>query len=95
MGWEFSFQSAITNNGLELRSWEEWKDFLQYQEIIDEYDRIIPYQDFINIVEGSRGPTKLNHVDFMNELAQTQPYQSSDNYWKDDAGWAFTNIEFR
>lgn len=54
-GWKFLFRGyvPIEDSELVLKSIEDWKEFLSNKEfvILDEYDRLISYEEFFNMVE--------------------------------------------
>ena len=60
LGWEFSFNKPkFKEIGRELNNFEQWRDCLKEETetekhvIVNQYDEIIPYDDFIKMVEES------------------------------------------
>lgn len=72
-GWVFHFEA---HNEPFLKSFSDYKEFLKKGYIYDEYDRLIPYDDFIKLVE----ETKEIEPD-------GEPPWSFDNY-PDDCGYS-------
>lgn len=82
-GWEFSFQAYD-----EIRSWKDWQRVLKDAYIFDEYGEAISFEDFVKLVEGSReGENQTEWV------RRNRSYYHSD-YYLDDEGYSFTEIEF-
>lgn len=48
-GWKFNFQGY--QDELNIKSIEDWKEYLKDKYIVDEYDRQISYEDFFKLVE--------------------------------------------
>jgi hypothetical protein len=92
-GWEFSFQGFEDDeNRRFLVSWAEWKTELQKGgRIFDEYDREIPFDDFVRMVEETKG--KKNHYDWC-RAHQGELGVDLRTEWKDAEGWSFTTARF-
>ena len=60
-GWEFHFQ-AHNESGFQVSCVEDWLKLTEKNIIKDEDGKIITYDDFWKIVDGSAG--KTNHVDY-------------------------------
>jgi len=97
MGWQFSFRGY--NNDPEeerspdrhIHSWEHWKEVLKEGKIFDEYRQEISLDDFVALVERSRG--KKNHYDYvMNSVENGRSFLQ--DMWKDIEGWDFSVTEF-
>ncbi len=77
-GWTFSFHGTET-----IRSWKVWKKVLERGgEIYDEYDRIVPLDEF-KVLVMHKAMEKLNH-------AKEYP----DDCWLDDEGHGFQDSNF-
>lgn len=85
-GWRFSFRGYAWDN---LLSWKQWKEFLITQEIQNEYGEVVPYEEFVKIVEGHT-PSDLDH----NTSARANGWFRPDHDWNDDEGYSFTTTEF-
>jgi hypothetical protein len=105
-GWQFHFRGYRDECIVSFKDWlEQLKD--PNKEIIDEYGRKIPLEDFLGTVT-SKKHENLNHYNVccnhpMNEherkyLADRPGIYPSDGIekrtWKDDEGFAFTENEF-
>ena len=106
MGWEFNFQAYdfYPNSDGEtpispmLNSWKNWKEFLEDKKILDEYGEEVSYQEFVGIVEKSKGKDNKNHFDYcLNDpkhREHTLREIEEDQMWKDEDGWAFGYGDF-
>lgn len=85
VGWEFCFQTLDVP---EIRSWKAWKAHLQQGVgvIKDEYDRVVPLEALIEIVESRMGKGLQNHADHFDCNDRT--------VFKDEEGYAFNEMEF-
>ena len=94
-GWEFLFSNGYSHDNvpeLLVSSWKDWKDYLSKDGIIrDEYGKEISLDDFIKIVENRYHPKGLRNA---TDAAKSEGYYSSDRYWKDNEGNAFTTGDF-
>jgi hypothetical protein len=96
MGWQFSFRGHAKsdedwNQTIIIGSWEQWKEALKEGKIFDEYRREISLDDFIAMIERSRG--KKNHYDYLRDDPRYGSSYLSD-MWKDTEGWDFTSVGF-
>ena len=86
-GWKFGFH-GIPDHEPPLTSWRAWREFLAGRVITDEYDREVPLDEFVNVVEkrytppGQPGP-----------LCRVGGRYGHDNYHDPD-GFDFYDGEF-
>lgn len=103
-GWQFHFRGYRDE---ELISYEQWLKELDNpeKEIVDEYDRLIPLEDFKAMVEMKKDG--LNHCnvvlncpmtkkerEYCSERPKTPIGDISERTWKDNEGHPFTDWEF-
>lgn len=100
-GWAFSFRGYKAENGYlnDLRSWKEWKEFLKDQLIANEYGEFVPYEKFVDMVEGEKYPTWVNptngHRNLRhNEEGRREGWFNSQYDWDDEEGFSFCSREF-
>jgi hypothetical protein len=96
MGWQFSFRGHSKrdddwNQTIIIGSWAQWKEVLKEGKIFDEYGRETTLDDFIAMVERSRG--KKNHYDYLRDNPRYGALFLQD-MWKDSEGWDFTSTGF-
>lgn len=92
MGWQFSFRGyGNAEDGPVIVSWQLWKEVLKEGKIFDEYGRETTLDDFIAMIERSRG--KKNHYDYLRDDPRYGSSYLSD-MWKDTEGWDFTSVGF-
>jgi len=101
-GWEFNFEGHEENEYYEtprLMSKKEWFEYLETKkdEIFDEYNCNIPYQEFIDLVNSKSpgcihkptGEPLLNHYD------ECKKDRFFDNHsFKDEEGFNISTTEF-
>jgi len=92
-GWTFSFRGHKYNSptGEPLLSYIDWVKFLMRSNVTikDEYDRVISYQEFIDLVE-SKKTEPNNHTVYV-----AKEYPSQVRYcWTDQQGNSFSDQEF-
>jgi len=93
-GWSFSSQGYTWNR---LDSWKNWKEFLKNEVIVDEYGEVVPYDDFVKMVETYKSPgfvredghKNLNHYEYCKDNGY-----STERDWVDGDGYSFTVSEF-
>jgi hypothetical protein len=96
-GWAFTFQGYPAER---LTSWQAWKEFLKTQMIMDEYGDRIPYEDFVEMIEGVKAPDFEYPDGHKNLQHNTQgkidkrPWFNPEYDWDDADGYAFTSREF-
>lgn len=96
-GWAFSFQGYKAER---LVSWKSWKEFLKTQSIRDEYGDRIPYEEFVEMIEGVKSPDFVYPDGHKNLQHNTQgkidkrPWFNSEYDWDDEDGYAFCSREF-
>lgn len=80
MGWTFSFHATD-----DICSWKDWQKALQKGKIVDEYDREVPLETFIKLVEDKQKILgALNHAN--------QHYSVQD--FVDNEGYSFSEGDF-
>ncbi len=89
-----------------LKSWNQWKEYLKDKPIIDEYNDIIDYSDFVNMVEGVKSPDFVRddghkNKDHITEILNDnryvdihKQYTNPDLHWHDEDGYSFSANEF-
>jgi hypothetical protein len=112
-GWEFNFKGyneqyymnddyVYSKYQLDLTSWKKYKEFLIDKTIYDEYGKLVPYDEFVTMIETYKSPgyvrddghINTNHIDYI--LSESRYYDVREEYnnpefhWKDDLGYAFT-----
>jgi len=100
-GWQFSFQAHESDEYYDipnLKSKKEYESFLKKHkdEIFNEYNENISFDDFFDIVHSSMKNTKnKNHTDYMfNEYLKKYPYEDISDNFKDNEGYAFCLTDF-
>lgn len=82
-GWEFLFRGNAV-----IRSWTHWKRCLaRGGHIVDQDGNAIGFDDFCAIVERRGGENRVDHAH------RVHPQQAR-HFWKDPAGYAFTEVKF-
>jgi len=89
-GWAFTFQGYTWNH---LTSWKQWKEFLKNKVIIDEYGEVMPYDEFVQMLETYKAPGHVRESDGHVNLVHNDLYKS-DRDWTDEDGYSFTTTEF-
>ena len=88
-GWVFNFEA---HSNPELKSIQNYKDYLKEKFIYDEYAREIPYKEFWEIVESSK--ESFNSRDPYVLTDEEEPFRHAwYNEWVDE-GFAFSEAEF-
>jgi hypothetical protein len=96
-GWAFTFQGYIW---VKLTSWQAWKKFLETQEIVDEYGDVVPYDEFVNMVEAYKAPGFVREDGHKNLQHNEEgkksrfPRFNPEKDWDDEDGYAFTTVNF-
>ena len=94
-GWAFSFQGYRWNK---LTSWSAWKEFLETEQIVDEYGEVMNYDEFCEMVESYKAPKFVRedgHKNLVhNEEGKKKGYYNSEYDWDDDQGYSFSSREF-
>ena len=96
-GWAFTFRGYSADG---LVSWKTWKEFLKTQIIKDEYGDRIPYEEFVEMIEGVKAPDFVYPDGHKNLQHNTQgkidsrPWFNPDFDWDDEDGYAFCSREF-
>lgn len=116
-GWAFSFQGYRKgeNHSSEsvwfddvsenLTSWAEYREWLKDKTIYNEYDELIHYNTFVNIVETFGAPNytnpqiktrNLDHIDHVKATSHYVPqsYYDVKKHWHDDLGYSFSVEDF-
>ena len=92
-GWVFHFEA---HKDLGLTTVQAYKDFLKEGFIYDEYDRLIFYDEFWEMVEETLKPMPDGEAKYI--LEDPNEKSSDDSYFRDsswvDEGLAFTDWEF-
>lgn len=91
-GWAFTFKGY--NN---LKSWNEYKEFLKNKKILDEYDDEVSFESFVLMIEtyGSpnyfnkeSGKSNLDHINYCKELySYNKTFFDETIYWHDNLGY--------
>ena len=91
-GWQFNFK-GYNDQGID--SAKDWWKILQDAIIKDEYERIISYDDFRQIVLDAR-KEQLNHAAecLKENRALMGPYVTAGGYWLDAEGYSFCEQDF-
>jgi len=98
-GWTFSFHGIKGEwDDVKIVSFDDWKKLLQQpnSRIMDEYEREVPYDDFVSLVEDKRD-SDLNHTIYCREQAAAGApgYTSvTQGCWLDQEGNSFSDGEF-
>lgn len=87
-GWVFNFQ-AYSN----LRTAEDYRNFLRDKIIYDEYYREVPVEEFWSIVESSKEEDHFGKPWSYSNPPDDEPGQRWYNEWEDE-GYTFTEAEF-
>jgi len=96
-GWAFSFHGYRHDN---LTSWKLWKGFLKDKTIKDEYGETIPYDVFVEMIEGPKAPGFVRSDGHKNsshnEAGRTDkyPWFNPEYDWDDEDGYSFSSREF-
>lgn len=120
-GWAFNFrgydgkygyidddnnQSVTVPESLELKSWSQWKEYLQNLPIVDEYGDRVEYQEFVEMVETYKNPGydlgegRVNKDHITEILSDPRyrdiwsEYQNPDEHWHDQLGYSFSSRYF-
>ena len=93
-GWAYTFQGYPY---MKLDSWKNWKEFLKNEVIIDEYGDVIPYDEFVQMVETYKAPGFKRDDGHVNKSHHS--YCKDNGYltecdWVDEDGYSFTTTEF-
>ena len=88
-GWAFTFQGYPW---MHLTSWQQWKEFLKDQDIVNEYEDTVSYDKFVEMVETYKAPGYVREDGHVN-LRHNDQYKSERD-WTDDDGYSFTTTEF-
>ena len=97
-GWAFSFR-GYREHPTKLTSWREWKEYLRYKEIVDEYGDTVDYQWFCGLVEAAGAPGHTRQEDehqnlVHNEEGRKKGWFNSEYDWDDEDGYSFSGREF-
>ena len=91
---------------VDLISWENYKQVLKDKTIINEYDDIISYDDFVTMIEtykspnyvDSQGRKNKDHIISILEDERYYPvhseYKDLSKHWHDNLGYSFSSIDF-
>jgi hypothetical protein len=94
-GWAFSFRGYRYDG---LCSWQDWKTYLKDKVIIDEYDEIKPYDEFVNMIETVKAPDYTREDGHTNKVHNTEGrkdgWYNPEYDWDDPQGYSFTSREF-
>jgi hypothetical protein len=94
-GWAFSFHGYPWDN---LKSWRQWREYLKNETIVDEYGMVIPYDEFVDMVEGFKAPGYVRedgHVNLQHNVeGRKEGYFNSEYDWDDEDGYSFSSREF-
>lgn len=99
-GWAFSF-SGYKYDG--LTSWQKWKEYLADKTIRDEYGYIVPFDEFVKLIEKFGHPNYVwknarhpnGHKNFVrNEEARKDGWFNPELDWDDPEGYSFSSREF-
>ena len=88
-GWVFNFQ---VHNSLNLTAVEAYKEFTKKGYIYNEYDELIPYNDFWKIVEDSKLPWNDGKVPYSYDSPNVDRMFDVEEYMNE--GYMFTNCDF-
>ncbi len=98
IGWAFSFHGYPYMN---LSSWKQYKEYLKNQTIVDEYNTVIAYDDFVEMIETYKSPDYVNPQNNNKNLCHNTegksgkfPWFNPERDWDDDLGYSFTTIDF-
>ena len=97
MGWAFSFRGYRYDR---LTSWAEWKTYLIDQIIVNEYREVMPYDEFVRMIETYKSPGYEWKDGFVNLLHNSEgktnayPWFNSEHDWDDLLGYSFSDREF-
>ncbi len=95
IGWAFSFQGYKWNK---LTSWSAWKEFLETEQIVDEYGEVMNYEAFCEMVESYKAPGFLREDGSKNlvhnEEGRKDGYFDAAYDWDDEAGYSFCSRDF-
>lgn len=88
-GWSFSFHGY---RHMRLVSWAAWKEYLKDRQIHNEYGEEVPYEEFVEMVEGYKSPkaNKFHH----NEEGRKFNWFNPEYDWDDPEGYSFSEREF-
>lgn len=81
-GWEFSFHATET-----IRSFADWREYLKDKVIENEYGCEVPYDQFVKMVEDSKG--QMNHTAYCRKH-----HPDYKDCFLDPEGWSMTDGEF-
>lgn len=88
-GWKFHFRGYRDTYQPDIKSVNDWKDFLAGKQIFDEYGKEISHTDFWQFVEGKQqGRSNLE------DPLRPNPYSTGPRVWYDDEGYWFCDYEF-
>ena len=94
-GWAFSFQGYRWNK---LTSWSAWKEFLETEQIVDEYGEVMNYDEFCEMVESYKAPGFLREDGSKNLLhnaeGRKKGYFDAAYDWDDEDGYSFCSRDF-
>jgi hypothetical protein len=88
-GWAFTFQGYPW---MHLTSWQQWKEFLKDEVIVDEYGEVMQYEKFVQMLETYKAPGYVREDGHVNSRHNDQ--YKSERDWTDDDGYSFTTTEF-
>lgn len=98
VGWSFAFRGYRAEG---LVSWAAWRQFLKDQRIVDEYNRVIEYDEFVDMIETLKAPDYVNpntgrKNQQPNEAGRSgkYPWFDPEYDWDDLQGYAFSAREF-
>lgn len=94
-GWAFSFQGYQYDG---LTSWQKWKEYLETATIHDEYGDLVPYDEFVTLVETEGRPNYIRSDGRKNLVhnaeGRREGWFRSDIDWDDPEGYSFGSREF-
>ena len=97
-GWAFTFRGYKYDG---LVSWQDWKEFLRDQIIMNEYGDQVPYKDFVEMVETWGSPTYVRENDGVrrqnrthNDEGRKSGWFRPEHDWDDQDGYSFGDTYF-
>jgi hypothetical protein len=94
-GWAFTFQ-GYKHDG--LTSWQKWKEFLKGKPIRDEYGDLVPYDEFVKMIETEKSPSfvrKDGHKNLVhNDEGRREGWFNSVYDWDCPDGYSFSSRDF-
>lgn len=96
-GWSFSFRGYPDR---ELKSWQAWKQYLRTRVIVNEYGERVPYEWFVDHVEGVKSPAYvlangIKNLHHNHEAKRSHPEWLDPKLdWNDQENYAFSSRDF-